>query len=351
MKIVVLCGGLSTERNVSLVSGTMVCQALRERGHQAVLVDLFLGREAIEEQDEDLFAHLPALRPVSVEHAEPDLQKVRHSRRDKSPALFGPGVIDLCSRADVVFLALHGECGEDGRVQAAFDLLGIHYTGSGYRGSAVAMDKELTKVILKANGILTPRWRSFTYTEGEIPALAADMHLPCVVKIPRGGSSIGVSIVHTRDEAEKALRDDLKYDNTVIVEEYIKGGEFTCAVLDDRALPSVEIVPKAGFYDYANKYQAGATEEICPGRVSPETEKKMGDAALAVHKALGLTAYSRSDFMIDEREQVYCLEVNTLPGMTPTSLVPQEALAVGLSYGELCEKIIEVSLRASRWGE
>ena len=345
MKIVVLCGGLSTERNVSLSSGTKICAALRAKGHQAVLVDVFLGLEDCEGGLSALFERLPELKPARVSNQAPDLEAVRASRRDQSPSLFGPGVLELCRMADLVFIALHGECGEDGRIQAAFDLLGIPYTGSGYRGSAVAMDKGMTKVMMAAHGIPTPTWEMVTYDEADIPELARRLPVPCVVKIPRGGSSIGVSIVKEREELTPALKAMLELDQTVLVEQYIQGREFTCGVLEGRALPSVEIVPQVEFYDYESKYQPGATQEICPGRTTPEVEAELGRIALAVHQMLGLRTYSRCDFMVDDQDRVYCLEVNTLPGMTPTSLVPQEAAAVGISYEELCQRIVLDALR------
>ena len=337
MKIVVLAGGLSTERNISFASGTKVCAALRRRGHQAVLLDLYLGTESIDTPADRIFDDLPALKPVTFSGTAPDLDAVRASRKLKSPSVFGPGVLELCGRADVVFLALHGECGEDGRVQAAFDLMGIPYTGSGYRGSAIAMDKRLTKELMQLHGIRTPAWKTFRGTEADIPAMLAEITVPCVVKVPRGGSSIGVVIVRAQDELEPALRSCLAMDSTILVEQFIEGREFTCAVLKDRALPSVEIATED--YSYENKYN-GRTIEICPGRCSPEIEAEMGRTALAVHRMLGLSTYSRSDFMVTDADEVFCLECNTLPGMTDTSLVPQEAAAVGISYDDLCELIV-----------
>ena len=346
MKIVVLAGGLSGERNVSLCSGTMVCAALRRLGHQAVLTDLFLGLEDDPRSPAEQFADLAPLPPVGVSAEVPDLDAVRASRRWQSKSIFGQGVLELCQAADVVFLALHGVCGEDGRVQAAFDLLGIPYTGSGYLGSGMAMDKTLTKLIMRANGIRTPDWESVTYTAEDIPALSARLPIPCVVKIPRNGSSIGVWIVRKRAELASVLAEALPMadDATVLVEQFIEGKDLTCAVLGERALPSVEILPKVDFYDYANKYQAGATEEICPARIAPALEREMGELALRLHRALGLAVYSRTDFMLTEDGELYCLEINTLPGMTATSLVPQEAAAVGMSYDELCQYIVEQSL-------
>ena len=341
--IVVLCGGLSTERNISLISGTKICTALRRKGHRAVLVDMFMGLEGITEGDPaDLFEHLPEIRPVAFDGTAPDLKQVRRSRKLQSPSIFGQGVLEICQAADVVFMALHGANGEDGRVQAAFDLLGIPYTGSGYLGAGIAMNKIMTKKLVAPEGVQTPAWASYEHVrEEDIPAILQATRIPCVVKTPGGGSSLGVYIVREKDALEPAVRACLDYDDQLLIEQLIEGREFTCAVFNSRPLPSVEIAPVKGGYDYSNKYVAGATVEICPGRCDPAVEKKMGEMALRVHKILGLHTYSRSDFMVTEDNQVYFLEVNTLPGMTPTSLVPQEAAAVGIEYDELCELIVK----------
>jgi D-alanine-D-alanine ligase len=341
MKIIVLAGGLSTERNISLATGTKVCAALRRNGHQAVLLDLYLGTETLGAPAENVFEQLPELQPVKFSGVAPDLEAVKASRQWKNKSVFGPGVLELCQQADVVFLALHGECGEDGRVQATFDLLGIPYTGSGYRGSAIAMDKRLTKELMKVHGIKTPDWQVFHGETDSVEEILSKIAAPCVVKVPRGGSSLGVVIVKESAQLREAVESCLAMDSTIIVEEFIEGREFTCGVLQGKALPSVEIA--TADYSYENKYN-GNTVEICPGRVTPEIEKQMGDTALAVHEMLGLSTYSRSDFMITEDNQVYCLECNTLPGMTDTSLVPQEAAAVGIGYEELCQRIVEDAL-------
>ncbi len=340
MKIVVLCGGLSMERNVSLTSSTLICRALRQLGHRAVLVDMFYGLEDIETPIDQLFDNLPPLSEARVAEEEPDLDAVRASRKWKSPSKVGKGVFELCALADVVFLGLHGACGEDGRIQAALDLMGIPYTGSGYLGSAIAMDKDLTKQLARSVGVLTPEWRLVYYNEGQIDALCGEVALPCVVKPVDSGSSIGVSIAHSRDELAAALRENLSLGR-VILEQYIRGREIQAAVLKDRALPSIEIIPKHGFYDYRNKYQAGAATEICPSPIDPVTEQRIGATAMKVHKLLELRTYSRTDFILTEAGEIYFLEINTLPGMTPTSLMPQEAAAVGLDYNALCQLIVE----------
>ena len=344
MKIVVLCGGLSMERNVSLSSGTLICKALRTMGHQAVLVDMFYGLEDYDGALEALFENLPPLREVKVDQNAPDLDAVRASRKWKNPSVIGRNVLELCMLADVVFLGLHGACGEDGRIQAALDLLGVPYTGSGYLGSALAMNKELTKQLAAQAGVRSPRGRTVRYGRENIAEIVSETALPCVVKPVDSGSSIGVSIAHTPEELTKALEENLHL-GLVLLEEYIKGREIDVGVLDGRALPSIEIIPKHGFYDYFNKYQAGATVEITPAPLDAETERALGETALKVHNCLGLKAYSRSDFILTEKGEIYFLEINTLPGMTPTSLMPQEAAAAGVDYETLCQKVIDLALK------
>lgn len=346
MKIVVLAGGLSPERNVSLSSGSKVCQTLRDRGHEVAFVDMYLGTDA---SPEFLFgAPLPA-DLTKVAREAPDLNALKAQRGGES--LFGPGVLELCLMADIVFLALHGACGEDGRVQAALALLGIPFTGSGYLGSAIAMDKDMTKRMVIPAGIITPSWETVRYETEDIPALVERLDLPCVVKPVDSGSSIGVAIAHTPQELEQALIAGLDLGGHCVIEQYISGREIQVGILNDSALPSIEIIPKVGFYDYENKYQPGAADEICPAEISPEWEQRLADAALTVFRTLGLSVYSRADFIVTEDGTPWFLEINTLPGMTPTSLLPQEAAAVGIGYGELCEQIIQYSLEARKAGK
>ncbi len=346
MKIVVLAGGLSPERNVSCSTGVLVCQALRERGHSVAYLDMFFGTEAYPADTKDFFAAPLDIQVKQVGVQAPNLQAVRQARLNTSPSLFGTGVLDLCKEADMVFLALHGACGEDGRVQATFDLLGIPYTGAGYLGSALAMDKDYTKRLMQGTTVKTPQWSLIEVDESNRHSIMKRIPVPSVIKVLRSGSSLGVSIVKNRADLQKALADCLQYDTTLMIEQYIEGREFTCGVLEGEALPSVEIIPQVEFYDYKSKYQPGATVEVCPADISAELEARIRATALTVHKTLGLSVYSRSDFMVDAEENIYFLEVNTLPGMTPTSLVPQEAAAIGMDYASLCERIIEASVRA-----
>ena len=340
MKIVVLCGGLSMERNVSITSSTLICRALREMGHRAVLVDMFFGLEDIDIPVEELFDRLPPLADAKVSEQAPDLDAVRASRRWKSPSMVGKGVFELCALADAVFLGLHGACGEDGRIQAALELMGIPYTGSGYLGSALAMNKDLTLRLAEAAGVRTPKSRVARYDQESVESMAASAALPCVIKPVDSGSSIGVSIAYTREALLAALEQNRPLGR-VMLEGYVKGREIDVGVLMGQSLPSIEIIPKQGFYDYRSKYQAGETLEICPTPIDPAIEAELRQTALKVHNLLGLKTYSRSDFIVDGENRVFFLEINTLPGMTPTSLMPQEAAAVGIDYRRLCQLILE----------
>ena len=349
MKIVVFAGGLSTERNVALVTGTGVCRALREKGHQAILVDMFLGLENYTGTLEEVFDAPDGLcSDVRVESTEPDLAAVRRSRKDQSDSMLGKDVLTVCAMADVVFLALHGSCGEDGRMQATLDLMGVPYTGSGYLSSGMAMDKAITKRYLDAEGIRNAPWRDVVYTEADIPRLVQELEVPCAVKIVNGGSSIGVELPDTKEQLEKALHSILAYGDHVIVEKKITGRELTVGVLGDRYLPAVEIIPKNAYFDYEAKYQSEFVTEVCPAQIEESVWHEMGEMALKLHRALGLSVYSRTDFLLDADGKPWCLEVNTLPGMTPTSLFPQEAAAVGMSYPDLCETIVLESMKVRK---
>ena len=288
MRIVVLAGGLSMERNVSLSSGNKICRALRARGHQAILVDMFMGFEDYDGKLEDVFdAPDGFCGDYSVAEAEPDLAAVRASRKD------------------------------------------------------------LTKRLV-SEYVITPQWRTVRYTEGDIARLVSETKLPCVVKPVANGSSVGVSIAHTGAELKKALEECLQFGAQVVLEQYISGREIQVGIIAGKALPSIEIIPKTGFYDYANKYQAGAAEEICPSPIPEDWEMRVRTATETVYRLIGLSVYSRADFIVTPDGTPYFLEINTLPGMTKTSLLPQEAAAVGISYEELCEKIVEESLKQRR---
>ena len=347
MKIVVLAGGLSTERDVSFKTGEMVTKALRENGHQVILLDVFMGYSDKEEDLTGIFdrAEAVSVKVAAIPETAPDLEKVKAQRKDQSNNFFGPNVIELCRMADIVFMALHGENGENGKIQAAFDLFGIRYTGTGYLGSALAMNKGMAKQLFLENGIPTPRGTSLKRGEDAAKIETCGIHFPCVVKPCSGGSSIGVSIVHDKAEYEQALKEAFRWENELVIEEYVKGREFSVGVIDFQALPIIEIAPVEGFYDYKNKYKAGSTVETCPAELSEQITKEMQGYAEKVAEVLGLNTYSRTDFLLDAEDHIFCLEANTLPGMTPTSLLPQEAKVTGVDFNQLCEKLIESSMR------
>lgn len=347
MNIVVLAGGLSTERDVSFVTGNMVSKALRKNGHNVILLDVFMGYS---DKPEDLTGIFERSQEVSVEvtsisSTAPDLEAVKKSRKDQSDCFFGPNVIELCRMADIVFMALHGENGENGKIQAAFDLFGIKYTGTGYLSSALAMDKGLSKRLFQANGIPTPAGISMKKENCERDFKKTGLTLPCVVKPCCGGSSIGVSIVRTEEEYNQALEEAFHWEEEVVIEDYVEGREFSVGVIDFKALPVIEIAPIEGFYDYKNKYAAGSAVETCPAELPEDVAKEMQHYAEEVARVLGLNTYSRMDFLLNKDNKMFCLEANTLPGMTPTSLLPQEAQAVGVNFEQLCEQLIEISLK------
>ena len=345
MKIVVLAGGLSPERIVSLSSGTMACNAFLKAGHQAILLDLFFGMPDLSVDIEQLFAEAKLLPPAPISETEPDLAAIAASRPRGWSDRIGLNVIEICQKADIVYMALHGADGENGSVQKVFDEHGIRYTGSSPEGCRLSMDKNAAKEIFAREGILTPRGKRLM--RGEIFSLD-ELPLPAVAKPNSGGSSIGISIANTREELKKAIEFAFQQEDCILVEEFVKGRELSCGVLDGKALPVIEIIPREGFYDYKNKYQAGAALEVTPAPLTPSATEKVQRLAEQVFKALKLSVYARMDFLLTEDEQAYCLEANTLPGMTPTSLLPQEAAAVGIDYITLCEKIITLSLEKYR---
>lgn len=335
MKIVVLAGGTSTERDVSLSSGSMIYRALKKSGHQPILLDVYLGYEGeledIFDRDTDWAAQIGA-----VSEKNPDLEEIKALRRDGGKNFFGPNVLTVCGMADCVFMALHGANGEDGKIQACFELMGIPYTGTDFVSSAMAMDKGITKDIFKAYGIPTPE--GFRLKQGELEP--EKPVFPCIVKACCGGSSVGVCIAEDESRYEQAKREAFRYGEEVIVERYIKGREFSVGVMDGEALPVIEIAPRQGFYDYKNKYQMGSTVETCPAEISREKTRELQETAERVFSALRLKSYARMDFRMNEEGEIFCLEANTLPGMTATSLMPQEAAAVGMDFQDLCERIL-----------
>ncbi|MCR5516820.1 MAG: D-alanine--D-alanine ligase [Lachnospira sp.] len=339
MKIVVLAGGTSTERDISLVTSHYVCESLRRNGHEANVLDVFYGIDDAEAirfflEKNDL-AKLEEELKAKTAGVEAELER----RKETREGFFGPNVLKLCKEADVVFMGLHGANGEDGKIQGTFELLDIKYTGTDSLSSAISMDKDLTKKVLVPNGIPMPK--GIVLHKGEE---FANPFYPCVVKPANGGSSVGVSIVNSEAELSKALDYAFESDDTVLVEEYVKGREFSAGVLNGEPLPVIEIVPLKGWYDYENKYADGATKHVCPAKLTDEITKQMQHWAVECLKVAGVTIYGRVDMLLDENNNIFCLEINTLPGMTPTSLLPHEASEAGISFDELTQKVVELSI-------
>ena len=347
MNIVVLAGGTSTEREISLVSGTQVTKALRLKGNNARLLDVFIGDDSIDRNDPlTWFAgeSEPTADADRYRTFSDQISSIRKERKVKREGFFGPGVLEICKASDAVFMALHGANGEDGKIQAAFELLDIPYTGCSYLGSALAMDKAQSKILFRYHHVPTPRGISIRAGEELVSPSKNGVGLPCVVKPCCGGSSVGVTVARTEEEYEQAVLEGFRYEDNLVVEQFIEGREFSVGVVDGKAYPVIEIAPISGFYDYHNKYNAGSTVETCPADLPDEVAARMQKIAVRAYHALNLNSYGRMDIMMDHDGNIYCLEANTLPGMTPTSLLPQEAAALGMSFADLCERLVEVSL-------
>lgn len=334
MKIAVLFGGNSAERDVSIASGAQVAKALRTAGHQVIAVDTFRGVLTDAEQ-EVLLTRGVAPDPPD----ERELQVVR----TKTGSLIQPSYfLDI----DVVFLALHGGTGEDGTIQALFSAAGICYTGSGHLGSAVAMDKDMSKRLLAAAGISTPRWLMAPINPDQAIGL---LGLPLVVKPNKQGSTVGLTIVKDRGQLDAAISEAFRHDDEVMIEQFIPGRELTVGILADQPLAVGEIIPKRSeIFDYQSKYQPDGAEEIFPAALNAELTETLQKTALQVHRTLKLQHYSRIDFRMDQQSRFWCLEANTLPGMTGLSLLPKAAAAVGISFPQLCDKICKLALETRK---
>ncbi|MGE5509163.1 MAG: D-alanine--D-alanine ligase family protein [Chitinophagales bacterium] len=308
MRVAVILGGRSSEREVSLQTGQNIITALRQKGHETVALDL----------TDDLALLLRQAKP------------------------------------DTVYIALHGEYGEDGCLQGLLEMLGLPYVGSGVLASALGMDKYMSRRIMELEGLPVPATRAIRRDEALAlgpRTLAAEVKrafgVPLVVKPNRQGSTVGVTIVREESQLEEALRTALEFDELALVEEFLSGKELTVGVLGDRppeALPVIEIVPKTAFYDYEAKYTPGMSEHIIPARISPEVAAAAQDYAVRAYRALGCRHYARVDLMLNDLGQPVVLEVNTLPGMTSTSLVPDAARSVGIEFPDLVERLVKMSL-------
>jgi len=335
MRIAVLFGGLSEERDVSIASGAQVARALTSLGHDVIAIDSTRGRLSVVECDR--------LLGEGVAPLPPDDARLALTRRD------APGVMarvaDL-STVDVVFIALHGGSGEDGTLQAVLDLAGIPYTGSGHLASAVAMDKDVAKRLFVAAGIPTPPWMMAPVSDSSV---AETIGFPAVVKPNKQGSTVGLTLVRDPSRLQEAIAAAGVFDDEVIVEQFIAGRELTVGVLDGTPLSVGEILPRGGeIFDYTSKYQHGAATETFPADVTAEVAQRARDLAAQAHAALKLRGYSRADFRLDSSGCLWCLEVNTTPGMTGTSLLPQSAAASGIAFPQLCERICQIAIDGHR---
>jgi D-alanine-D-alanine ligase len=330
MKIAVLFGGNSSERDVSIASGAQVAKALRQIGHQVLAVDTFRGILTDQEQ--------ATLLARGVAPAPPDDRDLRVIRAKTGSIVQPSYFVD----ADVVFLALHGGTGEDGTIQSVFDAAGVCYTGSNHVGSAAAMDKDLAKRLLMAAKIQTPPWLMAPVDQ---ETAIRELGLPLVVKPNKQGSTVGLTVVKSAAELEAAIIEAYRFDDEVMLEQFVSGREFTVGILGERALAVGEIIPRCSeIFDYKSKYQADGAEEIFPAALSVEQTRTLQQFALRVHRALKLRDYSRADFRMDEAGQFWCLEANTLPGMTNRSLLPKSAAAVGIAFPDLCDEICRLAL-------
>jgi D-alanine-D-alanine ligase len=326
MKVTVLTGGTSSERDVALASAVQVVAALRKCGHDVAVVDT--ARGYIPESDE--------ARELGgrVGIAPPSIEKLRSLERGL--LVSGLGDLHVVRHAEVIFLALHGGTGEDGTLQALLEIIGVPYTGSGPMASGIAMDKDISKRLFKAAGVATADWSMAPISLTEVQRRFG---WPVVVKPSKQGSTVGLSVVRKASELEPAVALAAKYDDEVMIEAFVPGRELTVGVLDDQALAVGEIIPQHEIFDYECKYTPGMSEEIFPADLSPALTADCQQQALAAHRALKLGGYSRVDFRLTPEGALSCLEVNTLPGMTATSLLPQSARAVGIAFPELCDRI------------
>jgi D-alanine-D-alanine ligase len=331
MKITVLMGGTSSERNVSLASGIRIVQALRARGHKVIALDP--ARGVISDAEErELSTGKVGAKPPTLE----SLSKF-------AEGTFLPNLTSMkeIKDAEVVFLGLHGGQGEDGTIQALLDMARVKYTGSGHLASALAMDKDLSKKLFRAAEVNTADWLMAPATIEQVEGM---LGMPVVVKPSKEGSTVGLTLVKKREDLLAAIREASKYDDEVMIERFVPGRELTVGVLGTVALPVGEIIAKHEIYDYECKYTAGMATEEFPAKLSPEATGRVQQQALAAFKALKLGGCARIDFRLTTEGEFYCLEANTLPGMTELSLIPQGAAAMGISFPELCERIVKLAL-------
>jgi D-alanine-D-alanine ligase len=329
LNVALLVGGTSPERQVSKASSKSIYKALTELGYNVKVFDPGLGVNQLTNID-DYF----------VENEIGDLKDENYIKLVASP---------LIDDIDVVFIGLHGKWGEDGALQSLLELRGIKYTGSSILASAIAMDKIYSKIMFRHFGVLTPNWIDLENGSYDLTTIKTEIKnqifYPCIVKPNDSGSTIGLSKCKDESEIESAIIEAFKYSSKILIEEFIPGRELTVAVIDNKTYPVLEIIPHSGFYDYESKYTPGMTDYIVPADISDELSEHLQKQALLAFKALGCKTYSRVDFRVNEKKEAYVLEVNNLPGMTSTSLVPKMAKCEGLSFNELIDIILKDAIK------
>ena len=342
-------GGTSSERDVSLASGLRVAAALRSHGHMVSAVDTAHG--ALTEGEERTMLVSGVMRTLP-----PETEALTRLARETLPTSVHR--LPTPAETDVVFLGLHGGQGEDGTIQALLDLTGVPYTGSGHLASALAMDKDLSKRLFRVAGVATPDWQLVRRGDPEtwrtsswVDATVAELGLPVIVKPSKQGSTVGLSLVKSRDDVVPAITEAFRHDDEVMIEQFIPGRELTVGILGDEPLPVGEIIPKHEIYDYECKYTPGMAQEVFPAAITEAQRVVVQELAQKAFRALKLSGYARIDFRMTDDGTFYCLEANTLPGMTELSLIPQAAAAAGIGFSELCERIVQLAVRTREQSE
>jgi len=346
LNIVVLAGGLSNERNISLKTGFEVYDQLKELGHNVILLDSFMGYGTNEEVIENAFntPYKYTLERMDISLEVPDLWAVKKRRIDQSDSYFGPNVLQICRQSDIVFIALHGANGENGKVQATFDLLGIDYTGNDYFSSAISSNKMVAKDIMIDNKVPTPRGYLVHKNESSIDPQNYGLKYPLIVKPNNGGIGLGINIVSDKLSYEKALKEAFRWENEILVEEYIRGREFAVSILDGIVLPIVEVLPLNTNDNEYGLSISGERTKKCPAKISKELERKIKETALTVSKILKLNCYAKVDFIVKDDESFYCLECDSQPRLNKDSHIILSAQNANISFSDFCKRILELSL-------
>lgn len=347
MDILVLAGGISLERNISLLTGHRVAETLRRKGHRVIILDTYLGYGSLNNDLTNAFEHPEEVSLQKVVEADvvPDLWAVKKRRRTSDSSLIGPNVIKFSRMADLIFIALPGSGNETGKIQGLFDLYGLDYTGSSALACSMAMNKSSAKQIFLANGVVTPKWRTIRKHDAEAHTLPAGLNYPVVVKPNSGGASIGVTVVNDDNTYAKALNEAFVWESEIIVEEYISGREFSVSIIGNEVYPVLEVNGKDGIFDAKHTLRQNSGDAYCPADLEEEILNQIKTAAKEAADCLGINSYSRVDFRMSTNGDLYCLECDALPALTESGRFARSVLAGGVGFDEMCEKIIEESLR------